>query len=575
MNILDYFPFESIREKQKDVIKQIEESIESGIKYIFLEAPTGFGKSPIAIALARYLGSSHICTSTKDLQNQYSNDFPFIKEVKGKQNFKCLIKYDDGIEESCEYGPCQKEDNFDCIYKTRLLDYVINSKGKTSEEVVIDKIQKLKYSRKLKGQLRFKNIDWEPCYYFDQKWIGNKSSHTIYNYKYFLSELYFSNNITKRELLVFDEVHNIESEISDFKSFTINGQLIAKLFPKLKIPNKKEEDIDTWINFCEDYRDHLFGFIDQCQTNIEKNDTIEPIMEKNLIDSINKEKNLSIILNEMKTNRRNWIVTNIEKSSQDDIKKLTLTPLDISKYFKEILDSSSYGLFMSATILNKQYLSKLSGLLEDKINFIRIKDSDFPKKNRPIHLMNVSWLNNKTMVSSLPTIAKTVDNIMSIHKYEKGIIHTTSYFQLNYIKNNLSVENRMRLLETHPLVDRIQILKRHVQTNKPSVLISPSLYQGLDLKDDLSRFQILIKVPYPDLGNKKIAAMKQKDMSWYLWNTVIRIVQAYGRSIRSNNDHATTYILDSNINYLLNIAKDMFPKWFVEAIVQNNTRDND
>ncbi|MDX1373261.1 MAG: DEAD/DEAH box helicase family protein, partial [Nitrososphaeraceae archaeon] len=151
MKLLDYFPFESIREKQKDVIKQIEASIENGIKYIFLEAPTGFGKSPIAIALARYLGSSHICTSTKDLQNQYSTDFPFIKELKGKQNFKCLIKYYDGIDESCEYGPCQKEDNFDCIYKTRLLDYVINSKGKPFEEVVIDKIQKSKYLRKHKS----------------------------------------------------------------------------------------------------------------------------------------------------------------------------------------------------------------------------------------------------------------------------------------------------------------------------------------------------------------------------------------------------------------------------------------
>ncbi|MDX1373670.1 MAG: hypothetical protein R3321_14450, partial [Nitrososphaeraceae archaeon] len=347
-----------------------------------------------------------------------------------------MIKHYDGIDDSCEYGPCQKEDNFDCIYKTRLLDYITNSKGKIFEEVVIDKIQKLKYLRKHKSQLRFKNIDWEPCYYFDQKWIGTKSSHSIYNYKYFLSELYFSNNITKRDLLVFDEVHNIESEISDFKSFTINGQLISKLFPNLKIPNKKEEDIETWIKFCEEYRDHLFEFIDQCQTDIEKNENIEPVMEKNLIDSINKEKNLSIILNEMKTNRRNWIVTNIEKSSHDYIKKITLTPLDISKYFKEILDTSSYGLFMSATILNKQYLCKLSGLLEDKINFIRIRDSDFPKQNRPIHLMNVSWLNNKTIVSSLPAIAKTVDNIMVIHKNEKGIIHTTSYFQLNYIKDN-------------------------------------------------------------------------------------------------------------------------------------------
>lgn len=572
MSLLDYFPFESIREKQKYVIKQIEESLENGIKYIFLEAPTGFGKSPIAITLARYLGSSHICTSTKDLQNQYSRDFPFIKEVKGKRNFRCLSKYYDGVDESCEYGPCQKEDDFDCIYKTRLLDYTVNNKGKKFESITIDHIQKLKYLRSHNSQIRIKKIDWEPCYYFDQKWIGAKSSHSIYNYKYFLSDLYFSNNITKRDLIVFDEVHNIESEISDFKSFTINGELISKLFPKLKLPDKNEEEVETWIRFCEDYRDHLLEYVNNFQLSIEKIDPIEPYIEKNIIDSINRERNLSIILNEMKSNKSNWVVTNIEKSSNNYIKKVTLTPLDISKYFKEILDSSYYGLFMSATILNKEYLCKISGLLESKINFIRIRESEFPKKNRPIHLMNVSWLNNKTMMSSLPAIANTVDNIMTVHKNEKGIIHTTSYFQLNYIKNYLSPQNKLRLLETNPLIDRIEILQRHIANKKPTVLISPSLYQGLDLKDDLSRFQILIKVPYPDLSNRKIAVMKQKDRNWYLWNTVIRVVQAYGRSIRNTNDHAITYILDSNINYLLKIAKDMFPFWFTEAIIQDSYR---
>jgi Rad3-related DNA helicase len=178
--------------------------------------------------------------------------------------------------------------------------------------------------------------------------------------------------------MVFDEVHNIESEISDFKSFTINGELIAKLFPKLRLPNKKEEEVETWIKFCEDYRDNLIEFINNIQISIENKDVIEPLMEKNFIDSINKEKNLSTIINEMKTNKSNWVVTNVERTSNNSIKKITLTPLDISNYFKEILDSSHYGLFMSATILNKEYLCKISGLSESKINFIRIRDSDFP-----------------------------------------------------------------------------------------------------------------------------------------------------------------------------------------------------
>lgn len=567
MKLKNYFPLKKIRNNQEKVLDEIEEAIKSNKKYIFLEAPTGFGKSPIAITLASYLGSSHICTSTKDLQNQYSKDFNFIKEGKGKRNFPCILKENEGVHETCEYGPCQKQEDFDCVYKTRLSDYKINRLGTKFEHIDIGQFEKLKYIKKNNQQIRFENLEWEPCRYFHQKWISTKASHAIYNYKYFLSDLYFSNIMSKRELLVFDEVHNIESEVSNFKSFIINSENITRLFPKLQLPNRKEEEIETWIEFCEYYKETLLDFMEEVEFAIENNSLKEPFTEKNLIDCINREKNLDFVLTDMKTNKNNWLVTNIDRKSKDLIRKITLTPLDISYYFKEILDVSNYGLFMSATILNKEYLCKITGLSQDEIKFIRITHSDFPKENRPIHLMNIAWLNSRNILENLPIIAKTVNNIMSIHKNEKGIIHTTSYFQLEYIKNNLNKENLHRLIESGPNTDRIETLQRHSQNTRPTVLISPSFYQGLDLKDDLSRFQIITKIPYPDLSDKKVAALRKKDMNWYLWNTIVRLTQTYGRSIRSQEDHASTYILDSNINYLLRNVNDMFPSWFTEAII--------
>ena len=568
MKLINYFPLKKIRNNQEKVLDEIEEAIKSNIKYIFLEAPTGFGKSPIAITLASFLGSSHICTSTKDLQNQYSMDFNFVKEAKGKRNFPCILKENEGVHETCEYGPCQKQEDFDCLYKTRLSDYKINRVGTKFEHIDIGQFEKLKYIKKNNQQIRLESLEWEPCKYFHQKWISTKASHAIYNYKYFLSDLYFSNIISKRELLVFDEVHNIESEVSDFKSFIINSDNISRLFPKLQLPNRKEEEIETWIEFCEYYKETLLDFMEDVEYAIENNSLKEPFTEKNLIDCINREKNLDFILTDMKTNKNNWLVTNIDRKSKDLIRKITLTPLDISSYFKEILDVSNYGLFMSATILNKEYLCKITGLSQDKIKFIRVKHSDFPKENRPIYLMNIAWLNSRNILDNLPIIAKTVNNIMSIHKNEKGIIHTTSYLQLEYIKNSLNKENLQRLIESGPTTDRIETLQRHSRNTKPTVLISPSFYQGLDLKDDLSRFQIIIKIPYPDLSDKKVVALRKKDMNWYLWNTIVRLTQTYGRSIRSREDHASTYILDSNINYLLRNVNDMFPSWFTEAIIK-------
>src|SRR5215469_17335327 len=93
-SISDYiknFPFPTLRDKQSYVLKEIDAAFKSGYKHIVLEAPTGFGKSPVAIAAALTLGSSYICTSTKDLQTQYDRDFKFVKKAVGRSNFLCDV----------------------------------------------------------------------------------------------------------------------------------------------------------------------------------------------------------------------------------------------------------------------------------------------------------------------------------------------------------------------------------------------------------------------------------------------------------------------------------------------------
>jgi Rad3-related DNA helicase len=206
-------------------------------------------------------------------------------------------------------------------------------------------------------------------------------------------------------------------------------------------------------------------------------------------------------------------------------------------------------------------------LKNDKVKFIKVEESEFSIEHRPIYLMNVAWLNARTMNQSLPQISKVIDNLLSVHKNDKGIIHTTSYSQLQFIKNNISKENSSRLIESNPKIDRNEMILKHFQSIKPTVLISPSMFLGVDLKDDLSRFQIIVKVPYPDLTDKRISVLKQRNPKWYEWNTILRLVQAYGRSVRNSEDYANTYILDSNISYILKNGKDMIPKWFSEAIV--------
>jgi Rad3-related DNA helicase len=223
---------------------------------------------------------------------------------------------------------------------------------------------------------------------------------------------------------------------------------------------------------------------------------------------------------------------------------------------------------MSATILNPKAFCRSVGLIYDKeVKFIRIK-SDFPIENRPIYPMNIAYLNfnNLQLPDIKSSITKTIDNIMTIHKKDKGIVHTTSYEQLNFIKEKISRENARRLLVTDPEIQRDEIIQEHINSIKPTVLISPSLHTGLDLKGELSRFQIITKVPYPNKNDRWINAKRNLDEDWYYWQTALKLVQASGRSIRSKEDWAKTYILDSAFGYFVNKNRDILPDWFMQAV---------
>jgi Rad3-related DNA helicase len=91
--------------------------------------------------------------------------------------------------------------------------------------------------------------------------------------------------------------------------------------------------------------------------------------------------------------------------------------------------------------------------------------------------------------------------------------------------------------------------------------------EGLDLKGDLSRWQIISKVPYPSMKDPFILAKKLRDEKWYSWMTALALTQATGRSVRSATDYASTYILDSDFKSFLNRSGGLLPKWWTDAIV--------
>ena len=95
--------------------------MKSGFKKIIISAPTGVGKSLVGATVSNYFDSSFTVTASKNLQDQYIKDIPFLKPVKGKQNFPCLkLMAAEKVENdrramreglTCDKGQCQERVN--------------------------------------------------------------------------------------------------------------------------------------------------------------------------------------------------------------------------------------------------------------------------------------------------------------------------------------------------------------------------------------------------------------------------------------------------------------------------------
>ncbi|MGA7369276.1 MAG: ATP-dependent DNA helicase [Nitrososphaeraceae archaeon] len=662
------FPFSQRRNKQDYVLNEICGAFNSGYKYIILEAPTGFGKSPVAVSLALTLGSSYICTSTKDLQTQYARDFPFLKTAKGKSNFSCLVKEDfikSGnyrcktcvspmvasqqratiVNNECkhttaEYGPCMTDETFSesgCRYRTFLKDYVVNNKGTRNESVFIPLETVKRYQKEYSEWLHLKNLnapddfsstsglEWRACPYFDQLNVALNASHSIFNYSNFLALLPNKKSLLSRELLVLDEGHLLETELVRYRGLVISKRRWRRYISDLKLIDFGFDDIRRWIDFLIEIETKMLNLLGNSHeveslaierkikygysssAAADRNNKQDDNKRKRVVsasDLFNSDERISnqyedISFSEGNSNRRiadevaadvirdterltrtinniisdpdNWIVSDIIKESYEVV-RVEFKPLDVSKYCKAVFDRCKKTLIMSATILNNKAFCRNVGISsdsgkEEEVKFIQVP-SDFPIENRQIYPLNVAYLNYNSLQQHdiITSITKAIDNLMTIHSKHKGIIHTTSYEQLNFIMGNISKSNARRLILTDPEIQRDEVIQEHIHSKKPTVLISPSLHTGIDLKEDLSRFQIITKVPYPNKSDRWINAKREKDAEWYYWQTGLKLVQAYGRSIRSKDDWARTYILDSAFQYFLRRNRSILPDWFLKAI---------
>jgi Rad3-related DNA helicase len=104
--------------------------------------------------------------------------------------------------------------------------------------------------------------------------------------------------------------------------------------------------------------------------------------------------------------------------------------------------------------------------------------------------------------------------------------------------------------------------------SKGGVFLASGCAEGLDLKYDLCRTNIIPKLAFPNLMDPSVQKRKalSDGESWYNLETLKSTIQAAGRSTRAADDFSTTYILDPSFKRLVLKERDKLPKSFLESI---------
>ena len=243
-----YFPYKETRPQQVEAINKILSAFSSGKRFFALEAGTGVGKSAIAATVSQALDRQNIpeeyqpgalfVTTQKLLQDQYESDYQKqgMRSIKSARNYKCKYK---------KFNTCA-----DGQAEIRMQE---------------------------KGSSYWNTCTFN-CTYKNAKQEFIDSGLAVTNFPYLLTESHFNGKIKPHQLLVIDEAHNIETELSKFIEIAVSEKFTKQTL-KLEMPLiTTHHQALQWI--IEVYNPKLTSYVQHIEKMLEKYSGIKKSLDQ-------------------------------------------------------------------------------------------------------------------------------------------------------------------------------------------------------------------------------------------------------------------------------------------------------
>jgi len=349
--------------------------------------------------------------------------------------------------------------------------------------------------------------------------VRKKTTPTVLNYYAYMAHAKTSKTVYK-DVLIIDEAHKMLETLKDIHATRIWQH-------KVKYP-------DGLRSFGE--------LIDWAERNEHKDHKIATLLEE-----LNRKHPASVIEYSMDFYRG---------EQKHCIKIKPLTVADKAPFFWP--ERVKRIILMSATISPKDI--EMMGLGDRVVKYVDTP-SPIPKEHRAILPLNTCSMAYRSQEANLDKVVHKIKELAASHAGESGMIHAP-YSLASKLKTKLHSDDRFLF---HTRLDKNEKLEQF-KSSKGKILLGSGFYEGIDLKYELARWQVVLKIPYPNLSDSSNRWISKNDSEYYAWLTARELLQASGRVCRAEDDYGVTYVLDSCWSQWYNTCERLLPLWFRESV---------
>lgn len=495
--------FTHFRPRQLETATELAHAMDAR-PYQILRAPTGSGKTMLAATLGAILQERYlVLTPVKGLQLQMSRDFceTGLFNINGHSSYSC---YESGLGDD-DIGECA--DSSDCKYKYRDLPAACAAPS------VITNVA---------------------------HWVQQAKSER-------------PDALGKFGLLVVDEAHKLRDLLVGMLAVKLSARTLSTLLSIDRMPAPDDDITTSWLPFLRE----CITLARQKYARLKErgNSSIFRV-------ELAKVRSLGISLRRAADGIAScpWIVEPGERGAANGV---TLTPVWADKYtHKYVFRSIPRVLLCSATIDSSQ--ARYLGLAPGSWEFRDIPSTFMPSRS-PLYIFtgrpafrNDFKINQTDNRHARTVQVRRIARFAESRVHLKGLIHSRSYENARMLHRELSALGSSGnlfppdYLWTHDAANAKSVVAEWMRSPTSRLLISPSMEEGYDLADDLCRYYILWKVPFPDRRNKLNRARRESDKSFENEDAKQTILQQVGRPMRSEGDWCDGLILDDHFRWFRN-----------------------